>query len=86
VTATRCGSTRVGEMSKETYSNTRVEPTAPKVAPAAREPNSPGSADPTTVSVCAVDAENVDVVVPKGTAKSGERSHGYSVPAPPFDE
>src|SRR5207253_713830 len=71
--------------SNETHSNARVEPTAPKVAPAAREPNSPGSADPTTVSVCAVDAENVgDATVVLGTAKSGERSQGYSAAAEPL--
>jgi hypothetical protein len=63
-------------MSKETHSNTRVEPAAPKVAPAAREAKSPGSADPTIVSVCAVDAENVEDDGAEGTAKSEDLSHG----------
>src|SRR5437764_1226880 len=57
VMATRCGSTRAAEMSRVTNSGVRAEPAAPKVAPAAREADPAGSADPPGVTVCSLDAD-----------------------------
>src|SRR5204862_1382024 len=77
VIATRCGSTRAAEISREENSAARVDPTAPKVAPASRKAGPPGSAGPPVTSVvCAVDAESKAVGAPVNAA----RSHGWSYP------
>src|SRR5437667_2838770 len=77
VIATRCGSTRAARTSRDANSTARVDPTAPKVAPASREAGPPGSAGPPVASaVCAVDAESIAAGIPV----KGEPSHGCSCP------
>ena len=80
VIATRCGSTRAAKISRDENSTARVDPTAPKVAPASREAGPPGSAGPPVASaVCAVDAElNAAGIAGEGLSAS----QGCSLPAP----
>src|SRR5436305_8357564 len=79
VIATRCGSTRAAEISREENSAARVDPTAPKVAPASRKAGPPGSAGPPVASVvCAVDADSKV----GGAPVNALRSHGWSYPFP----
>jgi hypothetical protein len=57
-TSPRSGSTRAAKTSLDANSTARVDPTAPKVAPASRKADPPGSECPPDLSaVCAVDAE-----------------------------
>src|SRR5258707_13015211 len=64
-------------MSRDIYLAARVDPTAPKVAPASTEVGPAGvHGPPVSSAVCAVGAESIAA----GIAVNGEASHGCSCP------